>query len=251
MPFLVPRGYRRPLMTRGFHPSSPDALHAWVDRCQQLAAVPAGATVPACAALGRMLALLPRGLSGEQRVVARRLLDDAWQRVLTAALVPAGAPADHAVVPGPGTRPDAHPGERPEERRDGCTDSRVVRAIQEIDRRHADPRLRLRTLARQLAISPTHLTQLLKLSTGQTFGAHLHHRRVAHARQLLGGTALSVKEIATRVGYASTTQLDRHFKRQAGQSPSQFRADTRLVSSVPAGWQRGPCAAGAASPHNR
>lgn len=213
-------------MTRHLQSAAAD-LQAWVEGCQDLAAFPPGTLGPVYVAIGRMVATVPRDLSCDQRAVARRQLDDAWQRLLAAVLPPAPSGAD-----GRSRLDDVDP-----------LDPRVVRALQDIERGYSDPRLRLGRVARQLAISSTHLTQLLKLSTGRTFGAHLHQRRVASACRLLAETTLSVKEIATRVGYGSTTQLDRHFHALLQRSPSSYRAGVRtalMTTPVPG---RAACAA--------
>jgi AraC-like DNA-binding protein len=110
------------------------------------------------------------------------------------------------------------------------TDARVAQTLSDIDRHFTDPRFGLGAAARRVALSDCRLTQLLKITTGRTFGSHLHHRRIAEARTLLHQSALSIKEIATRVGYQSTTQLDRHFKRITRSLPSAYRA----VASHPA-----------------
>jgi AraC-like DNA-binding protein len=114
------------------------------------------------------------------------------------------------------------------------TDARVAQALAEIDRHFTNPRFGLRTAASRVALSDCRLTQLLKAATGRTFGAHLHHRRIAEARTLLNDSALSIKEIASRVGYQSTTQLDRHFKRIARSLPSAYRAASRCSSGTEA-----------------
>ena len=117
-------------------------------------------------------------------------------------------------------------------RRRRRTDARVARALAEIDRHFTNPRFGLRAAAGRVALSDCRLTQLLKAATGRTFGAHLHHRRIAEARTLLSDSALSIKEIAGRVGYQSTTQLDRHFKKIAGSLPSAYRAASRRRSGA-------------------
>ena len=199
-------------MGRATNPVTVDRLHAWVDRCQQYAAAPVAAVAEACEILARMAATVPAELSPDECAIARRLLDQAWQRVLSMAV------AAPALAEAEARRPEAMECDP-----HGRQDRRIVQALHEIDRRYADPRLRLKGLAHQLAVSPTHLTQLLKLSTGATFGAHVHQRRVAQAQALLVASPLSIKEIAARVGYASTTQLDRHFKKITRRLPSEER----------------------------
>lgn len=177
---------------------------AWIDRCQLFSGRPSSDPAAAGLALVDLVAALPSGLSAAQQDVARTVLNAAWARVLGSAL------AQPSVV-----------------RHHTAGDARVVRALAAIDRRFAEPRFSLQTLARELAVSGCRLTRLLKLETGRTFGAHLHARRVDEARALLAASSLSVKEVAARVGYATTTQLDRHFKRCAHALPSAFRAAMR------------------------
>lgn len=220
-------------MGRATNPATVDRLHVWIDCCQQRLAAPVTAVADACDVLMQMTTAVPEELSTDERAIARRLLDAAWHRVLSMA-VP-GPPGD--VRPVLAAVPAVQP------------DRRIEQALREIERRYADPRLRLNQVARQLAVSPTHLTQLLKLSTGHTFGAHVHQRRVAQARALLVGSGLSIKEIAARVGYASTTQLDRHFKKITHRLPSDERhraLEQRLALVAPFPRERR-----LASPHNR
>lgn len=192
-------------MSGGVRRQVGDRLQAWVDRSKTIAGKRPSDVDEAWAALVGLAAAVPPGLSAEHHDIVRRVLDDAWARVL-ALLVPA--------VGGHAWQPTS----------DALADSRVTRALVEIDRRYADSRLKLQTLARQLAVSPSHLTQLLKTATGRTFGAHVHARRIAKARALLVESTLSVKEVASRVGYGTTTQLDRHFKKGVRRLPSEYRA---------------------------
>lgn len=134
------------------------------------------------------------------RAIVRRVLSEAWSRLLVRLTGGEGNGGSPAVDP------------------------RVSGALTAIESRYADPRFRLHRLARDLGVSPTHLTQLLKRDTGHTFGGHLHLRRIAEAQRLLSQSGLSIKEIAARVGYMSSSQLDRHFKRRVRCAPSVFRA---------------------------
>ncbi len=60
-----------------------------------------------------------------------------------------------------------------------------------------------------------------------TFGvsprAMLQHLRMEHAKSLLLETALSIKEIAARVGYLQQHDFNRMFNRYAGMAPSKWR----------------------------
>lgn len=187
---------------------SADQLHAFIERCQVCAGGQLTDPGEACAALVGLVRFVPRHLSPAQRAVAHRVLNGLWARVLRALTA-----ADTRVAL-------------------GVEDTRVVEALSAIERRYGEPGLRLQQVARQLGLSPTHLTQILKRATGQTFGAHLRSRRVIEARALLVQSALSIKEVASRVGFATTSQLDRHFKRSVGRSPSAYRTIVRRNAST-------------------
>lgn len=104
------------------------------------------------------------------------------------------------------------------------SDPRVDRMIDFIDRNYAETRLDIRTVAEVAHVSSWHAARLLKEKSGSGFLAHLHRRRIAVARDLLVDTALTLKEISTRVGYAHPSQFTRHFKTASGITPLAYRA---------------------------
>ncbi|HEY6361170.1 MAG TPA: helix-turn-helix domain-containing protein [Vicinamibacterales bacterium] len=110
-----------------------------------------------------------------------------------------------------------------------AADPRVARALEEIDRRYAESRLTLTSVARSLGLSPSRLTALIKAATGRTFGVRLHARRVEETARLLLTTPTPIKEIAWRVGYGRTSELDRHFRRRFQVRPSEYRASIRRL----------------------
>jgi YesN/AraC family two-component response regulator len=102
-------------------------------------------------------------------------------------------------------------------------DWRIVESLQIIREKYSTPDLRLARIARELNTSTEHLCRLFKRNTGTGFAVHLHRTRANEARQLLVETNLCVKEIAFRVGYATTRRLDHYFKRFYGVLPVEFR----------------------------
>ena len=103
-------------------------------------------------------------------------------------------------------------------------DTRVTRMLQFIEKEYADPTLTMLRVAETISLCPSHAARLLKQQTGCGFLAHLHRYRIASARQLLVETSLSIKEIASAVGYPSPSQLSRHFKIACGETPLAFRS---------------------------
>jgi len=57
----------------------------------------------------------------------------------------------------------------------------------------------------------------------------LHRTRILHARSLLLSTNMSVLEVSERVGYVSISGFNRHFLRETGQCPTEWRRSNLSV----------------------
>jgi len=91
-----------------------------------------------------------------------------------------------------------------------------------IDRRHAEA-LSLRDVARELGMTPGHLTTVVRRRTGRTVQEWIIERRMAEARTMLEETDLPVAEIARRVGVFDPGYFSRLFTRTHGISPRKWR----------------------------
>lgn len=78
-------------------------------------------------------------------------------------------------------------------------------------------------LAEQLHISPNYLSGLLKVLTGQSTQQHIHERLIEKAKEQLSTTALSVSEIAYRLGFEHPQSFSKLFKTKTKLSPLEFR----------------------------
>ena len=87
--------------------------------------------------------------------------------------------------------------------------------------------VRLDALASQLYVSRSKLCATFKQETGEAVGAYVRRRRCERACELLSGTALTLSEIAGRLGYASPAAFTQAFKQQMGETPSAWRARQR------------------------
>lgn len=108
---------------------------------------------------------------------------------------------------------------------------RVRMALALIEKRYADPNLRLDSVAGQVRVSSHHLSSLIKKETGKGFRYHLIHIRLKAARFYLTTSLMSVKEIATLVGYGSTSSFDREFRRNFECSPTEVRRQDKKNES--------------------
>lgn len=86
--------------------------------------------------------------------------------------------------------------------------------------------------AAAIHLSPTYLAHLIKRESGQTFVESITQRRMELAQELLQHTALSVKEIAFRCGYADEAYFSKRFRVFAGVSPSAKRAQLQSASAI-------------------
>jgi AraC family transcriptional regulator, transcriptional activator of pobA len=91
-----------------------------------------------------------------------------------------------------------------------------------IDRHRGEP-LSLRDVARELGMTPGHLTTVVRRRTGRTVQGWIIERRMAEARTLLSDTELPVAEVARRVGMSDPGYFSRLFRRTHGTSPRVWR----------------------------
>jgi AraC-like DNA-binding protein len=82
-------------------------------------------------------------------------------------------------------------------------------------------------VARELRLSRWHLERLLRRITGRSFTEHVRTARLAVAAHLLDTSFLSVKEIATHVGYSSASSFARDFRRTLAMSPVEWKLRRR------------------------
>jgi transcriptional regulator GlxA family with amidase domain len=84
--------------------------------------------------------------------------------------------------------------------------------------------LSLDDIARRVASSRRQLQRAYAEIGGTTFREHLTHVRMERAAELLERRALTVREVAHRVGYRQPAQFAKAFRRHRGLAPSAFRS---------------------------
>lgn len=82
----------------------------------------------------------------------------------------------------------------------------------------------LKELARQFSYHPNYISGLLHKETGKTFSDILLEKRMEHALVLMKGTDLSNEEIADILGYTSTTNYYKAFRRFYSMTPREYLA---------------------------
>lgn len=77
--------------------------------------------------------------------------------------------------------------------------------------------------ARQLGVTVGYLNEAVKHSTGRTPGQLVRQVRTHEAKRLLARTDLTVRQVASEVGFADAAYFCRFFRRETGVSPGEFR----------------------------
>lgn len=96
-------------------------------------------------------------------------------------------------------------------------------AIREyIDTHFAEPLTR-ESVAQAFYISPNYLSHLFQKSGIMGFNEYLNHTRLEHARRLLKGYDMKVKEIAHSCGFVDSNYFCRLFRKNTDRSPSEYR----------------------------
>jgi AraC-like DNA-binding protein len=83
-------------------------------------------------------------------------------------------------------------------------------------------------VARAVGYSPSHLGHLVSRHLGRSLSEHLNNLRIADAKRLLEDSDLSIRQIASFVGYADPAHFTRAFTRALGISPTAYRKQADL-----------------------
>ncbi|MEM9047891.1 MAG: AraC family transcriptional regulator [Pseudomonadota bacterium] len=101
-------------------------------------------------------------------------------------------------------------------------DRRLGRAVAYI-RDNLAGDVRIQALAEEAAMSPAHFSRAFRARMGTSPLQFVIAQRLALATALLRESALSVAQIAHRVGYTDVARFGQHFRRQYGATPAAFR----------------------------
>jgi len=80
-------------------------------------------------------------------------------------------------------------------------------------------------LARLANLSYCQLFRLFKHHLGLSLQQYIEQQRIAYAKRLLSLHHLSIKEVASQVGFKNQLYFSRRFQKVVGVSPSRYRAD--------------------------
>jgi two-component system response regulator YesN len=103
----------------------------------------------------------------------------------------------------------------------------VIKAKQYIENNFFKEELSLEDVARDIKVSSSYLSRVLKQETGTSFIDYLTQVRVKMAIQLMNDPSMKIYEIAERVGYNSQHYFSTAFKKVLGVSPVEYKKGGR------------------------
>jgi AraC family transcriptional activator of pobA len=103
----------------------------------------------------------------------------------------------------------------------------VVSRFLELVERDAAHCHRIADYAAELAVTPGHLSVLCTQYAGQSAKRLLHGELAARARRMLLYSDESAARIGTALGFEDPSYFSRFFRRETGQTPSEFRSARR------------------------
>ncbi|WP_432663333.1 helix-turn-helix domain-containing protein [Wukongibacter baidiensis] len=96
-------------------------------------------------------------------------------------------------------------------------------AIDYIHKNFTNPNFDVAALVDDLSIPYQQLRRIIIEQTGMNCNKYINFLRIEKAKELLYTSSISIKNIASNIGYNNDQSLNRHFKKQEGITPGEFR----------------------------
>lgn len=88
---------------------------------------------------------------------------------------------------------------------------------------HCTEDISLDDISEAVGLTPKYICTLFKKHTGDSYLTWLHKERIQLAKTLLEQNKQTIEEVAHSIGYNSSTQFGRVFKKYEGRSPHEYR----------------------------
>ncbi|MGN7786147.1 chromate resistance protein ChrB domain-containing protein [Niabella sp. 22666] len=91
-------------------------------------------------------------------------------------------------------------------------------------------------LSSELELNPSYLSrEFSKYFDDLNFGDYVRKKRIEKAIELMANPRISLTEISYLTGFSDQSHFTRIFRKQLGESPSQFRKNLKKVNNIPKG----------------
>jgi AraC-like DNA-binding protein len=98
-----------------------------------------------------------------------------------------------------------------------------IEAAMAKDHVYLDPMLSLHKLSRHILVSPNHISQTLNETIGESFFDYVNRWRITAAQPRILAGRETILTIAIDVGFNARSSFYKAFKRETGQTPSEYR----------------------------
>lgn len=99
----------------------------------------------------------------------------------------------------------------------------VEMAVKKYIREHMMDNITVTSIAQSLSFNPQYLMRAFKSKTDLSIVEYITLERMDMAKKILTETSLPIKEVAHMVGYSDYAYFTRVFRKETGESPSQYR----------------------------
>ena len=89
-------------------------------------------------------------------------------------------------------------------------------------------------IANRIHLYPTYCSELFRRETGMTISEYAVQERVEAAKELLGDSSLTIRDVAEQTGFCDRFYFSRIFRQKAGQSPTEYRQMIKELAPLPA-----------------
>jgi AraC-like DNA-binding protein len=103
------------------------------------------------------------------------------------------------------------------------TPRRISDHVADLVKEHQAEQLTLNTVASMLNYNATYLGRVFHEETGMGFPEWLNRFRMQRAAHMLTNSTMPIHRVADAVGYGQYKRFLKHFKRQYGQTPQEYR----------------------------
>ena len=110
-------------------------------------------------------------------------------------------------------------------------EQRTSKAIEFITQNYSR-KIALEELSSVCNMSPSALSRKFKKENGETIINFIIYYRLHIARQLLSGTAMTIKQVAFETGFEDVAYFTKTFRERVGQTPTAYREEQRTHSNA-------------------
>ena len=116
------------------------------------------------------------------------------------------------------------------------SDKKLLKLLSKVLRQNmATGKVDIKTLAKQMSISPCQLNRRVKDATGQTTSEYVLSTRLKEAKRLLRMfPEVTIFETARQCGFADVAHFSHVFRRKVGMSPTQYTHSVKGVKGAKA-----------------